>query len=265
MQQRTQCFFYNWCCANRLSINISKTNLILFSNIFSSHVFPDIILNNVKVDFASSVRFLGVQIDEKLKFKDHINSISSKGAKSTGVLYKLRQYLPLRTLISVYRSLVESHLNYCNLIFGNAYETHIHALETAQKKCIRIIAKQQLQAHTNPFFSEMQLLKIKDIYKWNLGIYRFKHRNDFETNNGTHNTRSRQNYYRPIFQRLTLTQNQSIFFTKLLLIGIRYLKTSKIRPQLHYSNGNINNFCFQNTSGQIDNKQFFFFHAIKYH
>ena len=212
MQQRTQCFFYNWCCANRLSINISKTNLILFSNIFSSHVFPDIILNNVKVDFASSVRFLGVQIDEKLKFKDHINSISSKGAKSTGVLYKLRQYLPLRTLISVYRSLVESHLNYCNLIFGNAYETHIHALETAQKKCIRIIAKQQLQAHTNPFFSEMQLLKIKDIYKWNLGIYRFKHRNDFETNNGTHNTRSRQNYYRPIFQRLTLTQNQSIFF-----------------------------------------------------
>ena len=204
--------FHDWCCANRLSINISKTNLILFSNIYSRNVFPDIFLNNVKVNFASSVRFLGVEIDEKLKFKKHINIISSKVAKSTGILFKLRQYLPLRTLISVYRSLVETHLNYCTLIFGNAYDTHIHSLEVAQRKCIRIVAKQQLQAHTNRFFSEFKLLKFKDIYKWNLGIYMYKHRNSFETNNNLHGTRSSLNYFRPVFQRLNLTQSQSISY-----------------------------------------------------
>ena len=167
-------------------------------------------LNNVKVNFASSVRFLGVEIDENLKFKNHINALSSKIAKSTGILYKLRQYLPLCTLTSVYRSLVETHLNYCILIFGNAYNSHIHPVEVAQKKCIRTIAKQQLQANTNSLFSELKLLKFKDIYRWNLGIYMCNHKNDFELNSSSHDTRSRQNYYRPIFQRLTLTQNQSL-------------------------------------------------------
>ena len=131
--------FYGWCCANRLSVNIDKTNVMLFSNIHLASDLSNISLNNTQIQYASSVRFLGVEIDNKLKFNNHINSISNKISKNAGVLYKLRQFVPQNILITIYRSLVESYLNYCTLLFGNAFQSHLNPLEVAQRKCLRII------------------------------------------------------------------------------------------------------------------------------
>ena len=73
--------FFSWCCANRLSINISKTNLMLFSNFFTPLDIADVCMNNIKIDYASSIRFLGVIIDDQLKFNLHINTITKKFLK----------------------------------------------------------------------------------------------------------------------------------------------------------------------------------------
>ena len=66
--------------------------------------------------------------------------------------------------------------------------------------------------HTNPIFHELKVLKFADIYKYNLGLY--MHRNlDKFTNIRQHNFNTRsEGEYIPTFQRLTLTQNQSIKF-----------------------------------------------------
>ena len=120
--------FFQWCCANRLSINISKTNLMLFSNILSPIDIADVHMNCIKIDYVSSIRFLGVIIDDKLRFNYHIKEITRKISKNTGVLYKLKQYVPISTLLSVYRSIIECYINYCNLIFGNASDTHLSPL-----------------------------------------------------------------------------------------------------------------------------------------
>ena len=63
--------FFSWCCANRLSINISKTNLMLFSNTLSPHDIADVFMNHIKIDYVSSIRFLGIIIDDKLRFNLH--------------------------------------------------------------------------------------------------------------------------------------------------------------------------------------------------
>ena len=126
--------FFTWCCANRLSINISKTNAMLFSNILTINDVADIHMNNKKIEYVSSTRFLGLTIDDKLKFNKHINEISKKISKNIGILYKLRQYVPNNTLLSVYRSIIECYINYCNVIFGNAASTHISPLIIAQKR-----------------------------------------------------------------------------------------------------------------------------------
>ena len=93
--------FYSWCCANRLSINISKTNLMLFSNRYTPLDIADVYMSNIKIEYASSIRFLGVIIDDKLKFNVHINKITKKISKNIGILYKLSQYVPGNTLLSV--------------------------------------------------------------------------------------------------------------------------------------------------------------------
>ena len=126
--------FYSWCCANRLSINITKTNMMLFSKVIDPTDIADVYMNNTKINYASSTRFLGVLIDDKLRFNLHINEIAKKISKNIGVLYKLRDFVPQNTLLSVYRSIIECYINYCNLIFGNTLITHISPLVITQKK-----------------------------------------------------------------------------------------------------------------------------------
>ena len=203
--------FFNWCCANRLSINISKTKMMLFSNILTPLDIADVFMNNIKIDYASSTSFLGVTIDDKLKFNLHINEITKKISKNIGILYKLKQYVPCDTLLSVYRSIIECYMNYCILIFGNAPYTHLSSLVIAQKKAIRIVANQPFRSHTNPIFLSLNMLKVYDIYKYNLGIYMWKNESYFAENFriNLHNTRSGDHYV-PSPQRLTRAYNQSI-------------------------------------------------------
>ena len=73
--------FNNWCCANRLSINFKKTYIMLFSNILHPEDISAIYLNDRIIKYASSLEFLGIIIDDKLKFNLHIDYISKKISK----------------------------------------------------------------------------------------------------------------------------------------------------------------------------------------
>ena len=196
--------FYAWCCSNRLSINVSKTKCMLFSNIFLPPDVSEIFMNNKRIEYASAVRFLGVIIDDKLKFNTHIDVIAEKISKNAGVLYRLKEYVPHQTLLCVYRCFVECYINYCTIVFGNAYQSHVKPLETAQKKCIRIIANQPPLSHTTPLFFDLKLLMISDIYKYNIGIYMYKNKYLFESflRQNVYLTRSNDSYDPP-YRRLT--------------------------------------------------------------
>ena len=203
--------FYSWCCANRLSINISKTKSMLFSNTLTQFDIADIHMNGIKIDYSSSLRFLGVIIDDNLKFNLHINEINKKISKNIGVIYRLKEYVPNSTLIAVYRSIIECYLNYSNLVFGNCFLAHISSLFISQKKAVRIITNNPPLTHTNPLFLDLKILKVSDLYKYNLAIYMYKNMDKFHDNFRINpaNTRS-GNYYVPSSRRLTQTRNQSI-------------------------------------------------------
>ena len=166
---------------------------MLFSNTLRPPDVKEIYMNGTKIDYASSIRFLGLIMDDKLKFNNHINLINEKISKNAGVLYRLKQVVPHQTLVSVYRCFVECYLNYCITVFGNAYQCHINQLETAQKKCVRIVANQPLLSHTNSLFYRNRLLKLADISLYCIGIYV---KRNFEVDSShffyTYNTRSSQ-------------------------------------------------------------------------
>ena len=112
--------------ANRLSINVSKTFALHFT---SSHLGTDdsvVNFNNHSIPFCNSVKFLGVNVDSKLKFHDHIDNVSSKIAKSVGIFYKLKLILLEKHLISLYYSLDYPYFLYCNAVWGSTNHTHVN-------------------------------------------------------------------------------------------------------------------------------------------
>ena len=203
--------FSKWAVANRLSINTEKTFYNVVSNLTNDFNPIDIKLNNHSIIHKRVITFLGVIIDEKLKYKDHINFVCKKNSKSIGILNKLKNLLPFYTMKNLYFALVYPYLNYCNLIWGGTFSTHLHPLIVLQKKVIRIVNNKPFFHHTSELFLNSFLLKLEDINKLNLANYMFK-LEIFSAFTSSHEypTRSRV-LLNPSFQRLSITQ-QSITY-----------------------------------------------------
>ena len=157
---------HDWTVANRLTINNTKTELLLFSNRSPIHNNEQVILNGQFVSYVDHAKFLGIVIDNKINFKNHINYITGKVAKHAGILHRIKNCLPLKTRLTYYNSYVLPYLNYNILHWGNTNATHLNPLIIIQKRIVRTIAGADYLAHTTPLFRKLNLLKIVDLYKF---------------------------------------------------------------------------------------------------
>ena len=197
---------------NRLSINVDKTKSIVFSNKNSENILnSSISICNQNVEFTKNVTYLGIKLNNKLDFSDQVDFVVDKVAKQTGILFKIRKNLDIRTRLTFYYSFIYPHLIYNVLIWGGAYPTVIQKLVVQHKKTIRTIADIPYNGHTSSTFRMYKILKFSDIYKYHVLIYMYKNRSKpiFNVQHDV-STRNRNNLVSS-FQRLKRTQN-SVYY-----------------------------------------------------
>ena len=107
---------------------------------------------------------MGITIDEKLNFAEHIITLTCKISRSVGILSKLRNILPFTALRKLYCSMIHSHLLYGIAIWGYTYDNHLKRLIILQNKAVKIVARGQRQDHVTPFYHRFQILKLKNLY-----------------------------------------------------------------------------------------------------
>ena len=112
----------DWLVANKLTLNISKTNFILFRppKCKEVQVNPIVSLRGKQIEKVST-KFLGVYVDEHLSWKIHIKHLLNKLRCSLGAVCRVKPLLNQDTLLQLYHSLINSHLLYCvqNWCYGN--------------------------------------------------------------------------------------------------------------------------------------------------
>ena len=154
----------SWMKANKLSVNTKKTNYVIFKpkqkNLKTIRI-PLVFDGNQHMQ-KRVVKFLGVFIDENLSWKFHINHICKKVSKSTGVIYRSRFLLSMKTKLSLYYTLIYPYLTYCNVVWSSTYVTNVKRLFLIQKRLVRVLTNADFTAHTAPLFYRLNLL---DIYK----------------------------------------------------------------------------------------------------
>ena len=116
----------NWLKTNRLSLNVSKTSYMIISN--QKNVL-DIKIRETILTKVSTVKFLGITLDENLTFKDHVNKVTSNISKSLGVMRRLHCQWPANVIVKLYYSLVYSHLTYVLLAWGRSGRTNAAKIE----------------------------------------------------------------------------------------------------------------------------------------
>ena len=200
------CIISSWFKANKLSLNIDKTNFLVFHPYQKS--VPDIklFIDNIKLVLVHVTKFLGVLIDENLSWKPHIHKISCLISRNIGILYKLKHIFPRHILLSLYNSLILPHLNYCSIVWASTYPTYVNQLFILQKRAIRFIANKNFRDHTFSLFHDLGILSVFDIYKYQLGIFMYRLNNNLIPSNlkkiftktkdiHSYNTRSKDNFY----------------------------------------------------------------------
>ena len=132
-----------WFIANRLSLNVKKTKCTLFhkksvrDNIPLK--LPDLKIANNSIERTTSIKFLGVMIDENITWEDHIHTIEKKLAKNLGLLYQAKHILDNESLKTIYFSYIHSYLISANISWGSTYFTKLKTVYYQQKHAAPII------------------------------------------------------------------------------------------------------------------------------
>ena len=163
---------HKWLCCNQLSLNIEKSNYVIFhapQKKITSQI--KLTLNNCTLKQESSTKYLGIIIDENLNWKAHISHIENKIKRGIGVISRLRHTVTRSILLNLYYSLIYPYLTYGLVAWGNTYDTTLRPLINLQKKTVRLITFSDFRAHTNPLFHDLNILKIKDLVKFQTCIF----------------------------------------------------------------------------------------------
>ena len=134
--------------------------------VHSNHIDPS----------SRSYKLLGVLFDEHLSFNFHIDLIKSKLSKALFCINRIKNFVPQKTLKTLYFSLFHSHLLYCPIIASCTTKTNLEKIFIMQKKAIRSITHSKSHTHTEPLFSSLKTLPYhKIIYKSQLLFFHSIH------------------------------------------------------------------------------------------
>ena len=149
----------NWFKLNKLSLNPNKTKAMIFHQPQRLVNQMNINIDGIPIEYVEQFNYLGIILDKHLSWKFHINTKSQKISKTIGIMCKLKNFLPLHILLTIYNSLILPYLNYGILVWG----TQSHKMVKLQKKSIRVITNSKYNAHTEPIYKTLRLLKVTDL------------------------------------------------------------------------------------------------------
>lgn len=173
---------------NLLTLNIKKTKYIPFSKTSVSSPPSDMVLrihNSCSrnkttqhlalctcssIDRTTSIKYLGITIDENLSFKEHIVQLSGRVRKLIFVMKKLRDCTPPDIMRQVYLALCQSIIQYCVSVWGSAGKTSLITLERAQRALIKVALRKPFRYPTNTLYKEFKVLQVRQLYILNATV-----------------------------------------------------------------------------------------------
>jgi hypothetical protein len=231
-----------WIKANKLSLNVNKSQFIVFSKGRHNAQIAPVTIDNKTVRRATHIKFLGVLIDEKLTWSDHVSFIRGKISRSIGMLNVARPLLDKSILVKLYYSFLFPLFTYCLDVWGRCSSNLLHSLFKIQKRAIRLITFSRKLAHTAPLFRSLNILPLYDLYILSIAMFMFKFYSKqlppsldvlFRHNTSVHSiaTRQRHNLHPPAMR--SEIGKKSIRYTG-VKIWNQILQNQRFDPNISY-------------------------------
>ena len=155
----------NWAFQWKMIFNpdLSKqVQEVIFSRKIKKLLHPTLLFNNIPLNNSLFQKHLGLTLDIKLNFSEHIKSITKKISKTMGLLRKFQQILPRSTLLTIYKTFIRCRLDYADIIYDQAYNSAFHdKLESIQYNACLAITGAIRGTSTEKIFQELGLELLK--------------------------------------------------------------------------------------------------------
>jgi hypothetical protein len=206
---------YIWLKESKVKLNVSKSKCMIISKskkqstkLKNEYVNFPIVIDGDKLELVESMKYLGVIIDENLKFDTHISYVLSKAGTKIGFLGRKGKSLSKRTKNLIYNSIVAPHFDYCASVMWSANEQQIEKLQVLQNQAMRIILNCKKSTPRTELLKRLNWLNIKQKLALNILVLVKKMingevpsylSNEIHYVRGVHehNTRTNENLYIP--------------------------------------------------------------------
>jgi len=195
-----------WLKDNIMNINAGKTEYMIFSISGNTTTDYKIKIDGNIINKTSSNNYLGIDIDNCLKFNKHIDNVIKKITPIIAIMNRIKYVCNNYILKTIYNGLIYPHLLYGIVAWGSAYDTHLNKLKILQKKAIRVLTGSKWNDHTDPLFQSEKILKLNNIYKYKLAIIMHKIKN----NNDIYNLDLK--HYNDIVTRITRSVDAKVYY-----------------------------------------------------
>ena len=146
----------NWFNASKLSLNFNKTKYSFFHKSSKNNIplrLPNPNINELTAERVTSIKFLGVWIDENLTWRDHIHNVENK----TGLLRKGKHYLDENCFKQM--NFAYMHDYYANIALVSTHKTKLKKVQSKQKHALCIILNKSKTSQSEPLFSQLKCTK----------------------------------------------------------------------------------------------------------
>jgi len=213
----------SWYKCNSLAINEEKTEIIYFSLKRESNFINE----------TETVKLLGIHIDSKLSWEQHVNELCKRLARITYLLRKLKSCVGLHVLLTTYYGVFNSQLLYGLRLWGGSH--HAQRVFIWQKKAIRAMMGMKNHESCRGIFSSLNILTLPSMYILCNLIHVKNNSILFPSHSHLYNTRHKDNLVTPQV-RLSKSINshlylQYVFFNK-LPVSIRELPLRQFKKKI---------------------------------
>ena len=208
-----------WFKTNKLSLNVSKTNVVLFSN---NDIPPcndlKLVVGNESIKLTNSVKFLGMYLDSKLSWCAQTNHIKNKLSSALYMLNSTKNIISSNHLKTLYYTLLHPYLTYGIMLWGSTLQQYLRPIEKKQNKAMRIITNSNFNCHASQLYKLLSIPKLCDVFNIELSKFMYSHYNNklppplmsfFTSNRTIHSHFTRHSNDHHIISRTTQIMSKS--------------------------------------------------------
>lgn len=164
--KKFQSFFKRW----KIRLNEEKTQAIFITNRRTRQIPTDrkFKCGNHEIDWAPNLKYLGIIIDKKLKFKDHCQYVLEKSQKVVRILFSMinrKSELNIRNKILLYKVAIRPIHTYASPILRSAAKCHVNKLQTFQNKTLKMILNRPIHTSTQLVHEEAEICMLEEHMK----------------------------------------------------------------------------------------------------